>query len=550
VDLPSRFNPDGRPNCTPDGCDVFAASPATRFPVFLDPDLDRLPDPRTYWTLGKFVRYILGKYNNEKHVKNPDFTRLDALLQARAPRAGAGFVDPAETGSYTAADLVLRDFDATNLPWPDALALQLGYAGFGLRFVVGDAAGEPRHELEVYRRDGAGQDAPRDLSLPARGSALDPARCNVSALRLTRDCRSIVNAITVETRQRRVEVSVVLAPGFVPAAGDETAGGRVRFLRANLSMASPEDRRKYRYYVADEAGDGHWDGASAAWLTRALDLSGIFPDDPRGNPTHVRRLRAGSNTLISRDGQGRVLRAQLALSRDYAGAAPALWDGSGAWQPIPGGWELLEDRLGVYVTVEDPESWPIGEYAGANPQEPSPTLRGITSQANPPASGPNRRFVLRLTTVIDDDLMLPADLPPRPASPTRFTLRRRVDARDHFAMETVSARSLYNPGSEPIVVRDDTARALAHAQALRASYELPPLDGQVTIPSLVTALRVGDRIGRINGRDLSLRANIGGGQGEGPSYPLVVGLTWDFGGDRQATVLELSDRHPDDRAVP
>jgi hypothetical protein len=145
---------------------------------------------------------------------------------------------------------------------------------------------------------------------------------------------------------------------------------------------------------------------------------------------------------------------------------------------------------------------------------------------------------------------LPADLPPRPASPTRFTLRRRVDARDHFAMETVSARSLYNPGSEPIVVRDDTARALAHAQALRASYELPPLDGQVTIPSLVTALRVGDRIGRINGRDLSLRANIGGGQGEGPSYPLVVGLTWDFGGDRQATVLELSDRHPDDRAVP
>ncbi|MFO0892145.1 MAG: hypothetical protein U0790_23780 [Isosphaeraceae bacterium] len=545
VDLPSRFNPDGRPNCTPDGCDVNAAAPSRRYPVVLDPDLDRLPDPRTYWTLGKFVRYILATYNDEKYVKNPDFTRLDALLQARAPRAGAGFVDPAESGSFTAADLVLRDFDATNMPWPDALAIQLGYAGFGLRFVTGDAAGEPRHELEIYRRDGAGQDAPRDLSLPARGSKLDPARCNVSALRLARDSRSIVNAITVETRQRRIEVSVVLAPGFAPAAGDEAASNRGRFLRANLSIATAEDRRKYRSFVADEAGDGHWDLASSGWLAGALDLSAIFPNDPRGTPTYVRRLRPGSNTLISRDAEGRALRAQLALSRDYAGDAPALWDGTGTWQPITGGWELLEDRLGIYVTVDDPDAWPIGEFLGADPQEPSPVLRGITSLANPSPSGPNARFVLRLTTVIDDDLMLPASVSPRPASPTRFTLRRRVDARDHFAMETIAARSLYNPGGDPLVVRDDTPRALAHAQALRAAYELPPLDGRVTLPSLVTTLRVGDRIGRINGRDLSLRANVGGGQGEGPVYPQVVRLTWDFNGERQATVLDLTDRQPD-----
>ena len=55
---------------------------------------------------------------------------------------------------------------------------------------------------------------------------------------------------------------------------------------------------------------------------------------------------------------------------------------------------------------------------------------------------------------------------------------------------------------------------------------------------------------KINGRDLSLRANIGGGQGEGPAYPRVVRLTWDFSGERQATVLDLSDRQPDDRSAP
>jgi hypothetical protein len=541
VDLPTRFNPDGNPNCTPDGYDVGASAPTTSYPVFLDPAIDRQPDPRTYWTLGKFVRYILATYNDGRYVKNPDFSRLDALLQVRAPRDGSAFVDPTDSSDYTAADVVIRDFDATNLCWPDALAAQLASVGFGMRFVTGeDGAGEPRQQLEIYRKDGAGAAAPRDLELPGRGSTLDPARCNVAALSLARDSRSIVNAITVETQQRRVELSVVLAPGFTPQTGDEASAVRGQFLRANLSTAGGDVRRKYRYYVADEAGDGHWDAASAGWLTMPLDLSSIFPNNDKGLLTYVRRLRPGSNTLLTRDSAGRTLKAQLALSRDYAGKAPAVWDGTGTWQPIAGGWELLEDRLGILVTVDDPETWPIGDYTGPNPQEPSRTLRGITSQANPAA--PNGRFFLRLTTVIEDDLMLPAVTSPRPASPTVFAMRRRVDARDHFALETVSAGSLYNPGSQPIVVRDDTERALAHAQQLRAAHEFPPLAGSVTIPSVISTFRVGDRVGRINGRDISFETNIGTGQGESPVYPVVVALTWDFTGDRQATILELADR--------
>ena len=304
--------------------------------------------------------------------------------RSRAPLADSGFVNPDDAGDYTAEDVVIRDFDATNMAWPDALSLQLGYAGFGMRFVTGeDEAGDPRQTLEIYRKDAAGQASPLDLELPGRGAELDPARCNVAALSLARDSRSIVNAITVETQQRRVEVSVVLAPGFTPAAGDETAANRGQFLRANLSTASGDVRRKYRYYVADEAGDGHWDASSASWLTGALDLSAIFPATEKGKSSYVRRLRPGSNTLLSRDSKGQPLRAQLALSRDYQGPVPGLWDGSGTWQPIAGGWELLDDRLGILVTVEDPECWPIGDYTGTSPQEPSRTLRGITSQANP-----------------------------------------------------------------------------------------------------------------------------------------------------------------------
>lgn len=541
VDLPTRFNPDGAPNCTPDGYDVNASDPSTRYPVFLDPALDRQPDPCTYWTLGKFVRYILAVYNDESYVKNPDFSRLDAMLQLRAPRDGTAFVDAANASEYSASDVVIRDFDATNLCWPDALGVQLGFVGFGMRFVTAqDGAGGPRQELEIYRKDGAGLAAPRDLELPGRGSDLDPARCNVSGLNLARDSRSIVNAVTVETQQRRVEVSIVLAPGFTPQAGDESAAVRGQFLRANLSTASGEVRRRYRYYVADEAGDGHWDAATEDWKAAALDLSPIFPNSDKGTLTYVKRLRPGSNTLITRDSAGQPLRAQLAFSRDYAGQAPAVWDGTGTWQPIAGGWELLEDRLGIVITAEDPESWPIGDYTGDQPQEPSQTLRGITSQANPAV--PNGRFVLRLTTVIEDDLMLPAVANARPASPTSFTLRRRVDARDHFALESVAAGSLYNPGSQPLLIRDDTDRALAHARQLRAAHEFPPLAGSVTIPSLISSFRVGDRIARINGRDISFQTNVGIDQGESPVYPVVVALTWDLSDHRQVTILELADR--------
>lgn len=536
IELPTRFNPDGKPNCTPDGFDVESAGASTRFPVFLDPDLDRDPDPRSHWTLGKFVRHILGVYNDQKYVRNPDFDQIDALLRSRAPAPGAAFID---SDGATAADVVIRDYDASNLPWPEALAAQLGLAGFGMRFVTGeDGDGSPRHEIEIYRKD-ADAGANRDLLLAAVGSDFNPARCNLGSLRLQRDSRAIVNAVTIESSQRRVEVSVVLAPGFIPVAGDQAADARGRFLRANLADATDEARRKYRIYVADEAGDGHWDHRSAVWSNQALDLSPIFPDRPDGKPSHVRRLRPGSSRLVTRDAKGRPLRAELALSRDYTGGAPAVWDGSGNWQPISGGWELLEDRLGIFIVVEDPEAWPIGEYSGENPQEPSRTLRGITSQANPAA--PNGRFFLRLTTVIDDDSMIVAAVDARPVSPTTRVRRRRVDARDHFGQELVSARSAHNPGPTARIVRDDSLRALTWARQLQSAHELPPLNGGATIPGLVTAYRVGDRVARINGRGVGLQTNLGAGQGESPVYPAISALIWDFAGDRQVTVLELAD---------
>jgi hypothetical protein len=50
---PVRFNPDGKPNCTPEDKDYHSGYLLGEqdAPVFMDWRLARKPDPRTYWTL-------------------------------------------------------------------------------------------------------------------------------------------------------------------------------------------------------------------------------------------------------------------------------------------------------------------------------------------------------------------------------------------------------------------------------------------------------------------------------------------------------------------
>jgi hypothetical protein len=100
------------PNCTPDGYDV-GASGESPYPVFLDPNVDRTPDPRTFWGLSKAVRYILANWNTStlgSLVDNPDFGALDALLQNRRPVQGAEFFDPDNSQTYQTDHNRIRSF--------------------------------------------------------------------------------------------------------------------------------------------------------------------------------------------------------------------------------------------------------------------------------------------------------------------------------------------------------------------------------------------------------------------------------------------------------
>jgi hypothetical protein len=567
VDLPCRFNPADAeigsrggylPNRTPDGADTVRSDGAITLdhPVFMDPGIERSPDPRAYWSISDAIKFLLAEYNgSQTYTGFPDLQTFDALLQVEAPPSGQATFN---SGDAESSPLTIRDYDASNKPYPEAIADLLSYAGFVMRWDTGaDEDGLPSTQLRIYRRDGAATAPIKWVYLDAAGTRkLDPSRNNVVQLHLARDCNSIVNAWQVETQQRQVEVSVVLAPLFQPAAGDAQSANRKQFFRSSWSATtSATTRRKYRWYGADECGDGHWTG-SGTWATTPFDLSAVFPPDDDGTPSYTVRYRPGSQTLVSTDTDGNPLRATLAISFDYQGATGALWDGSGTWQTIEGGWRLLQDRLGIEVTAEDPEQWAAGKGVSAvggsgatTAIVPGGDMRGVTWWASPPQGSPTNGVqpVLRLTTVIQDDLRMPISAGKRIASPTRFARWRSVDARDHFQYTTIDPSSANyaeqgGNGTDPAVVRDDTENAMAHANQLRARYEFPPLAGSITIPYITTYYEVGDRVEQVAGRAVSLTTNIGQDQGESPTYPWVVGVSWSFEGDRQNTILQLSDR--------
>ena len=578
TDLPCRFNPADTSvgslggilgNSTPNANFTVDSGNATfpggtglgDFPVFVDPllterevaDSEAPNDLVTPWHVSDAVKYLLSQPNpGDDYLSWPTFSGLDALLNAQYPPQGSDTFNP---NSTVKANVMIRDYDATGKPLPQVIADLVGYCGFLLTWMTAaDGDGLPKTWLKFYRRDPANTAAPKLVYLDQARNTVDPAKDNLSQLHLARDCNSIANAWQVETQLKQVEVCVSLAPLYQPQAGDEQAPARDAFKLANLTNASTTVRRKYRWYGGDETGVGHWNSEGDEWSVVPLDLSPVFPADEDGTRSYVRRYRPGDHALISRDPQGRPLKATLEIyastTTPTTNADPYIEEDQSAltWLTIPNGWRLLEDRLGIEVTASDPEHWSTG-----NPKLPD--IRGITWWANPPSGAPNNGLppVLRLTTVIDSDIRLPITANKRKASPTRFTRARLADAKDHFQYGAVSKGSPYYPQqswpdpNNPGVIRDDTSLAQTHANQLRAAHEFPPLAGSLSIPFVTAYYEIGDRIREIAGRNVNLQTNIAGDQGEAPTYPWVVGVSWDFTGARQQTILELTDRRAEVR---
>ena len=556
TDLPVRFNPDGKANKTPDGYDVNQGADDA-YPVFLDPLT--YPYPPTFWTLGDLVRYLFAVHNDGKDPRgnlwvndpvSPTGETIDDYLKAPTPKNGE-FMDLSDASTYTLEPIIIRDFDCSNKPLIEAVAEQIGYYGYRLFLNTREDpndSGAPVNEVIVFRVDGRDGNAPKELYYPKEGGSLLDGLPDFDSCSLSRDHVNAFNEVMVETREIGYEVSVMLAPGFSISAGDTSTISSWDKAALTASTTTAADRKKYRVFVFDEAGQGHWDfGSSSFIVATPTSLDSVLgkPDD-NGVPVYVPRPRpARGNTLFSADGDGKPRKAELAISRWYTGTIPGIYDpskdGNTAtdWQSIAdSGWNFTKDGLGVEIAIGDdnPENWKlpkttVADYAGG-------VVKVITSMANP--TGYDTRFYLRLTCVIDGDRGIDALAAKRDASPMKFAVRRVIESKDHWQKQVIHKNSKYNSSGTDTTARDDTAAATAHAESLRLAHEFPGTGGHVSIPWITHAYGVGDFISKVSGRDIPLDSGAGGPAGEGPRYPAVVGFTWTCQ-NPQTTILKLDD---------
>jgi hypothetical protein len=545
TNLPTRFNPDGLGNATPSGGNAILSG--FSFPIFVDWRLVKANSAKgRLWTLPMAVQYLLGIFNNQQaYVRNAQFGALDQVLVNVRPAVDDQPINWATPSTYTVKDIIVPDVDVTGMAYPEAIARLLEPHGFLPFFELEtNASGFPVWRLEIRRADD--NRFWKVFGLQQQGAVFDPALTAVGGMTLQRDTSAIANEIVVDTSTGKYEASFILAPlGWTVAVADANTdvGTTDKWERGKATF----DPIKYRIFGVDECGEGHWRFASGATSTIPCDFKPILgPTETEAERSWVRRRRPGSNEMITVNASGKPREAQLwiGLAATYTGPVPGVWNGEGniVWQQVTtGNWRLLPDRLGIEITAPDVRNWIISEGAPpANAAVKSQKLNLVKSLANPDTV--NDRFILlRLTTVVEGDANIPTAKASRQAgSPSRFRIIRRVDARDRYEVRTITGRSHFSPGTTT-KKRDDTEPARNYAEALRRDGEQCQFAGSVTIPRCTTAVRLGDKLIGVTGRELYLQTNVGQENGEGPRYPVVVGVEWAFDGGQSTRIL-MADR--------
>lgn len=527
TDLPASFNPKGEPNASPAESDA-GTDPLKKYPTFLDPLVIRSPDVRRMWTLPMACAHILFKYNDETYIKNPARADLDVELVAKIPTSDSTPFDPGNPGTYTPKDLIVADTPITGRDWPNAVNAMIQHFGFGMKFelTTDGATGAPINTLILYNPQEGTQ---KPILMQARGANLDRALTNCPGATIHRKLSDVANEWWVQGRLQQYEVSVILQCGFPCAAADAADANALAVFERSDPSYTTTNHDKYRLYLFDETGEGHYAPGSTTIVNTVQSLDAVL-----GAGNYVKRRRKALGDLITKDEANKIQKARLAISTDYAASAPGLWSGSGTWQPVQGGWELLKDRLGIRITADNPNRWKIGESKVTGHPYPVGVVKGVEAQVTGGA-----HFYLRLTCVIEGDQVLEGRANRRTASPVTAAIIRKVDARDRYRTDTVSAHSEFNTTATDVVPRDDTDAAKAEAVSSRYMTESGVLNATFQIDHITTAYEIGDRISTIQGRNTPLRTDAGL-TGENPILPVVVEREFTFS-PVQSTTLRATD---------
>ena len=347
VSLPARFNPSSQGPASSCGIAGNSTSDAYYtngvYPVFLDQGVEEYDEANdtnyvSPWWISDALLYLLNCEvgDSANYVQWPTYSTLESLLVTYYPPSGSAVLNAA---TAVTADVMIRDYSAAGKMLPDVVSDLLGYAGYVMSWqLAADGNGLPQTYLNVYRRDAFAAAAPKLVYLDVVGNAVSPAADNLKQISLSRDLNHVVNAYHVETRPKQYEITVTLAPyTWEPATGDNLAANRRQFFASSFTATTPASvRRKYRWYTADECGDGHYNADAAQTVYTACSFSPVFPARPDGSPSWVSRYRPGGHRAIAVDTEGHPLHAVLEISFGAGRDRPGRRDRDQLGDVVPG----------------------------------------------------------------------------------------------------------------------------------------------------------------------------------------------------------------------
>lgn len=528
TDLPAHFNADGQPNCSPEDKDYYLTEgddESLSHPVFLLFSGFPSEDKRRYWDLDGAVRYLLYTENDQEFVLNPTPDET-AILSDTGPPEDPLVPIPSRAPLYvpnlpvTGKDLVSTVFDLVR------------EYGFTMRFVIDSSSSAPQTRI-TFTHHQAG--TIKSLDLPVRGTPFDPYSCNIGSAAIRRSLSEVANRYEVWGRAKRYEVSLILLPGFPMQTSDGSAANLKNYDRTS-STFNLTNRDAYRLWLVGEDSSARYPNGSATRISSYFGFNAIF--NPESTLDSFPRRRPPIGELLTLGPDKRPLRAKLHISTNFTGGNIA-WDGTGTWQEVTTqSWQLLKDRCGIYLTENNPNSWDIGPSNVSGHPYRSGKVRVVEAMSG--AESTLLPFWLMLTVVVEEDSRLKGIADRQSVSPLAHTVTRQIDAGDRYQYNVIHSSSWFNSTGDNVVSRDDTEQATKEAEARREAAALGVIDGQVLIPYLTAHYQVGDRIDKINGRNLSF---VTGGSPDGedaPNYPVITGITYSLGGD-QSTTLQLSD---------
>ncbi len=549
--VPAVFNERGLPNASPDdptadregGPDGFTG----RHAVFMDWNGGSLP---SFWTLARAVGHLLYADPDptlaDLDFRFPSRVTLQNILKGQLRVSDEVSVDPDDPSTYIEHDIQAPNTPILGRRIAPTIEAMVGDKGFWVRWtLVTERSPEgwltPRWEFEIGRT----QAGPvKFLYLQPRYTPLDQAFSNACELSFVRDLSNAYNTWVVRGGRTRYESAYVLEPGFETNAGDDD--DPELFNRSHPDFAGRVN--DYRLWVFGESGSLHWPLGSGGvpGSTPADALDPVF-----GEGQYVRRGRPPLGQLVTTDAGYRPLRPKLFYSTRFAGTSPCVWDGTDPdqWKEVPGGFEVLQDRLGVWISSESLELQVGHDEEGApvvlNILESA--VNGNVDTAEPPTD-PAPRFHFMLVCAVEGDDCVTGTAERISSAPLREQMIQLVDASDRYSKRIIKKDSYFGvkgpiPG-ETVPLSEDWVAGAGdelewEAESLRDAAMNGVLEGPITLGRFTTYYRVGDRIRGIWGRGLDLRTD-GDPSSAGAVCPVVTSVTYKLDGPQQ-TILHLSD---------